>query len=50
MGAITVILEDSIDERMRKYIDVTWSKRHGKITQVIEEALTAFLDAKEPSL
>jgi hypothetical protein len=43
MGTITVILEDSIDKRMRKYIDATWSKRHGKITQVIEESLDSFL-------
>jgi hypothetical protein len=43
MGSITVILEDSIDQRMRQYIDVKWSKRHGKITQVVEEALDALL-------
>jgi hypothetical protein len=47
MGTITVILEDSIDQRMRDYIDKTWSKRHGKITQVIEEALELFLSSKE---
>lgn len=45
-----VEIDDDLDARMRRYIKDTWSNPYGKITKVIEEALTAFLDAKEPSL
>lgn len=43
MGSITVILEDKIDHRLRTYITDKWSKRHGKITQVVEKALDDLL-------
>lgn len=50
MGRINVIIEDGLEARMHKYIQRTWPEHtFGKITKVIEEALTLFLKEKEKS-
>jgi hypothetical protein len=46
MGLITVNIDDGLDEKMRAYIAKTWSRPHGRITQVVEEALLMFLKEK----
>ena len=47
MVMITFNLDDKINVRLRAFIDSKWDSTYGRVTQVIEEALTAFLDAKE---
>ena len=44
----TVYIADALDERLRSYIHKRFKGHvHGKITQVVTEALERFLDQQE---
>lgn len=43
MANLHCVIDDKIKERIDTYIEATWSRKHGRITQVVEEALGDFL-------
>ena len=47
MGRITPVIDDGLEKRLRDYISSTREKAYGGITEVVEEALTQYLDFKE---
>jgi len=48
MGKIVVIIDDKLEERLRRYIASKYpTETYGKIKQIIEQALTEYLQKVE---
>lgn len=47
MGKITIIIDDELEQRLRKYIFKRYeAKWYGKLSEVIEEAVKEHLDRR----
>jgi hypothetical protein len=48
MGKLVVIIDDKLEERLRRYIASKYpTETYGKIKQIIEQALTEYLQKVE---
>jgi len=47
LGRLQIIMPDSLERRLRNYINRKYLKTHGMITEVVCQAVEEFLDKEE---